>query len=125
VRIIPRLPAKPLRFYVASRLANAPEVSRLIRALEWWGWVCTYDWTTEGIERAPMCLGVTGADLVICLLPGVDVEIGLALAARGAPRMILASADAIDFDASPFYGAKRIEHVLGGVDEVIALLDGE
>lgn len=145
MRIIPRL-NPPLRFYAASRLENAAEVSRLVHRLTGWGWDCTYDWTAHGNVRdgadaaervREVCgleiRGVVRADLVIFLLPGgrgMHTEIGLAIESRNQPRMILAApADSglLGFTeaTSVFYHCRRAEHVAGGVDEVLAHLEGE
>lgn len=136
----------PVRFYVASRIENAPEVTRLVRALEAWGWECTYAGSLVGNVRgtddaAPErvratcraeCRAVVTADVVIFLLPGgrgTHTALGLALAAARRPRIVLACEDADLFGytekTTPFYHAKRCEHIVGGVDRVIAHLDGD
>ena len=136
----------PPRFYVAGRLENAAEVTRLVQRLEAWGWECTYNWAAVGNVRgtddaAPErvratcqaeCRAVVTADVVIFLLPGgrgTHVELGLALASYNRPRIVLVADDADVFGytekTTPFYHAKRCEHVVGGVDRVIAHLDGD
>ena len=83
-----------LRFYIASKLDNAPAVRELRDALVERGWIHTYDWTVhgsvqgQGHERIQSIAlaeaeGVRTADFVIVLLPGgrgTHTEFGMALA---------------------------------------------
>lgn len=125
-----------VRFYVATRIENAAAARRLIEQLEAWDWRCTYDWTSHGSVLRQVCAaevrGVREADIVIVLLPagrGAHVELGIAIGHHRRPRIIVAAADesliGTTEAASIFYHHPRIEHVVGGVDEVVAYLDGE
>jgi hypothetical protein len=93
------------RYYIASRLENAPAVRELKITLDAWGWQHTYDWTTHGsVQQCASAVirdvadaemeGVSGADVVIVLLPGgrgTHVELGVALG--NAARVLIASSD--------------------------------
>lgn len=136
-----------VRFYVATRIENAAAARRLIEQLEAWDWRCTYDWTSHGSVRgddtpevrrtlrqvcAAEVRGVREADIVIALLPagrGAHVELGIAIGHHRRPRIIVAATDESLIGTTEattvFYHHPRIEHVVGGVDEVVAYLDGE
>lgn len=125
-----------VRFYVATRIENAAAARRLIEQLEAWDWRCTYDWTSHVSVLRQVCAaevrGVREADIVIVLLPagrGAHVELGIAIGHHRRPRIIVAAVDesliGTTKAASIFYHHPRIEHVVGGVDEVVAYLDGE
>lgn len=82
-----------MRFYIASRLENAPRVRELAAVLKAHGHEHTYDWTVHGsvqnagldvIERVAVLgtRGVERADVVIVMLPGgrgTHAELGIAL----------------------------------------------
>lgn len=99
-----------MRYYIASRLENAPRVKELKHILDANGWHHTYDWTVHGsvqnegshiirevAEREAE--GVGTANVVIVLLPGgrgTHTELGIALGLN--LRVVLLSETAeIDF----------------------------
>lgn len=82
----------PKKFYIASKLENAPQVKWLAERLKAQGWEHTYDWTVHGsVQGDPtLCqqvseketVGVLEADVVIVLLAGgrgTHVELGIAI----------------------------------------------
>lgn len=117
-----------MKFYIASKLENAAQVSKLVDTLESWGWRCTYKWHGHGSVRgqgekrlkevaAEEYAGVVRADLVIVLLPGgrgTHSELGIALG-QG-KKVVIYSQDPQHFDQASeetcaFYwvpGAERI-----------------
>ena len=96
----------PKRIYIASGLENAPAVCRLRDALVKAGHFITYDWTTHGrvagerrvlwrIAVNELEIGVSGADVVLVLLPGglgTHTEMGFALA-KGIPVVLCATSE--------------------------------
>lgn len=80
----------PKKFYIASGLENAAQVSWLADRLKAVGWEHTYDWTAHGRvphdqrpETAELeTKGVLEAEVVIVLLPGgrgTHTELGIAI----------------------------------------------
>lgn len=82
----------PKKFYIASKLENAPQVRWLADRLKAQGWEHTYDWTVHGsVQGDPeLCQqvsmnetdGVLEADVVIVLLAGgrgTHAELGIAI----------------------------------------------
>jgi hypothetical protein len=85
-----------MKFYIASKLENAPAVRSLRDRLLTLGWSVTYDWTVHGsvqregadviqIVALAEAAGVEAADVVIVLLPGgrgTHTELGMAIALK-------------------------------------------
>ena len=102
-----------IRYYIASRLENAPRGPDLKAILDARGcWVHTYDWTVHGsvqnegeeVIRTVARMeahGVERADVVIVLLPGgrgTHVELGMAIGFGNASHILVLSESAeIDF----------------------------
>ncbi len=80
------------KFYIASKLENAPQVRWLADKLIALGWEHTYDWTVHGsvqgdadrcreVSEKETC-GVLEAEVIIFLLPGgrgTHTELGIAI----------------------------------------------
>jgi nucleoside 2-deoxyribosyltransferase len=118
-----------VRYYIASRLENAPQVRAVRDALAHRGWRFTYDWTLHGAVRSQgtgvmrrvaydELMGVKRADVVLGLLPGgrgTHVEIGAAIA-FGA-QVVLYSPDIKLFELGEetcaFYHHERVTQLSG------------
>lgn len=101
------------RYYVASTLENAPQVTALNEELRKLGWSCTYDWTkhgTKGVQgRGNLVLqstaieeaeAVAKAHVVVVVLPGgrgTHTELGIAIA-LGRPIIIYSPDPERDFN---------------------------
>lgn len=132
-----------MRYYIASRLENAPRVRELKSILDVQGWNHTYDWTVHGsvqsagpeviaeVARAE-ARGVEMAQVVIVLLPGgrgTHTELGMSIAwhmAAEPRRTILLSESAeIDFGQDGrtccFYHHPAVERVSTWGDLLAAL----
>ena len=103
-----------MKYYIASRLENAPAVIALRAKLYTeLSWVQTYDWTTHGsvqtctsrrmgLYAQAEAAGVAAADILIVLLPGgrgTHCEIGMALA-LGKKVYILSTKPEVDFGST-------------------------
>jgi len=131
-----------MKFYIASKLENAAQVSRVADALKAAGHVHTYDWTVhgpvhkEGLERVEEVAlldaqGVLDADVVVALLPGgrgTHVEIGIGIGAG--TRIILCAPDKEMFygdDVCAFYWHKNCIRCVGDelawITEILAKME--
>ncbi len=101
----------PVKFYIASKLENADQVSRVAAAMKAEGHIHTYDWTVHGsVQRdGPERLrevaekekqGVLDAEMVIVLFPGgrgTHAELGMAIA-KNKPVILCAENDSLFLD---------------------------
>ena len=130
------------RFYVASSFRNIVNVRYVAQILESKGYINTYDWTQNASARdaGTVTLGdlrsvgqherdaVTGADVVVILLPGgkgTHVELGMAIALGR--RTILHPPDEVinNFETnSTFYHLPELEKCHGTLDDLLAMIVG-
>lgn len=125
-----------MKFYIASRLENAPQVAQLARVLKAWGWTHTYNWATHGsvknqgeqrlreVAEAEI-KSVMDSDIVVVVLPGgrgTHAELGAALAARKTIVIWAQTEDLFlqDQRTCAFYWNTGITRVVG---DALALLD--
>ncbi|NUU32336.1 group-specific protein [Arthrobacter sp. C9C5] len=130
-------------FYVASSFRNIANVRYVAQTLESMGYVNMYDWTHErlGGDAAAITIGalrsigererdaVTGADVVVVLLPGgksTHVELGIAIA-RGRRTILHLPDDVINnLEAtSTFYHLPELEKCHGNLDDLLAMIVGQ
>ena len=116
-----------MKFYIASRLENAEEVSTLAEVLKAAGHTHTYDWTAHGSAKDEVMeqvarnelRGVMAADIVIILLPGgrgTHAELGIALGSSCESIIICAKDDGAsqqDGWPCPFYWNTGVKRVVG------------
>lgn len=128
-----------MKFYIASKLENAEEVSRVAQALKAAGHIHTYDWTVhgsvqdKGLQRIQEVAeaekrGVIDADVVIVILPGgrgTHAELGIALGA-GNKEIVICAADnsllSADNRTCAFYWNTGIHRVTGTEDRWVNTL---
>jgi len=121
-----------MKFYIASKLENHEQVSRLASLLKSFGWEHTYDWTVHGsiketdIETLKSVGqkeydGVKNADIVIVLTPqgrGTHVELGMAIALNKA--VYICHEDdkyfKCDDNTSAFYWLPNVNHFVGSIE---------
>ena len=127
-----------MRFYIASKLENAEQVTEIASALRSAGHENTYDWTTHGsiqgegkeILKKTMLNelnGVKEADMLIVLFPGgrgSHVELGMGIAFN---HTIVLCSDSFDLFQSDdktcvFYWGENIFQCVGSVNEWISEL---
>lgn len=130
-----------MRIYVASGLQNRERVVLAMDRLRSLGHEITYDWTRHGDVRSlgearmeevaqnETC-GVTGADIVLLLLPGgkgTHIELGLSLATAKTKRILLWSETGVEFgggaDTCVFYHHPAIERIACPFDELMQTLE--
>lgn len=131
------------RFYVASSFRNIVNVRYVAQILESKGYINTYDWTQNASARdaGTVTLGdlrsvgqherdaVTGADVVVILLPGgkgTHVELGMAIALGR--RTILHSSEEVINNletTSTFYHLPELEKCHGTLDDLLAMIVGQ
>ncbi len=122
-----------MKFYIASKIENAPAVSGLASRLKAAGHEHTYDWTVHGSIKAEgrerlnsvgemELAGVLAADIVVVLLPGgrgTHVEIGIALGAG--KKIILCARDdsffRYDESTTSFYWCDGVTRCVGDEGE--------
>jgi len=123
-----------MKFYIASRLENHAQVTRLANLLKPFGWEHTYDWTVHGsVKETDLetlkavgqkeCDGVKNADIVIVLTPqgrGTHVELGMAIALNKV--VYLCHEDdryfKCDDNTSAFYWLTNVRHFTGSVEDL-------
>ena len=129
------------RFYIASSFSNIINVRYVAQTLESKGYVTTYDWTQNASRDAsPVTLAdlrsigqhekdaVTGADVVVILLPGgksTHVELGIAIA-QGKRTILHSMDDVIDNleTTGTFYHLPELEKCYGSLDDLVAMVVG-
>jgi len=138
-----------MKFYVASRLANAAAARSLILELEEeYKWTCTYDWTVHGsavempsvksgekrftdVAReisAKEMSGVSSARVLIVLLPGgrgTHVELGAAIATGAKIFVVYAKEEDLSAGGYPcvFYWHPRVTRLDLGIRHINGMAD--
>ena len=127
-----------MRFYIASKLENHEQVSRLASLLRLTGWEHAYDWTAHGsIKDTSIDTlksvgqlaydGVKNADIVIVLSPqgrGTHVELGMAIALEKVVYICHEDDRCFQCDdnTSAFYWLPNVRHFIGNIGELAVRL---
>jgi nucleoside 2-deoxyribosyltransferase len=135
-----------MKYYLASRLANAAQVQNLTRQLQERGWTNTFNWanneslrqyvvdgnTTRIYDTKAALLsgqelqGVSDADVLIALLPGgrgTHIEIGAALGLRKPVVLCLQEPEEPYLPSEypcAFYSHPNVRHLYGEWDATLA-----
>jgi nucleoside 2-deoxyribosyltransferase len=124
-----------VKFYIASSFQNKEQVHQLSKALTSLGYIHAYDWTRN--ERASSIAqlrkigelekcAVMESDFLVVLLPGgkgSHIEMGIAVGLDKPVYIFSPNEDVYDFSlTSTFYHLPQVTLVVGGLEELLAII---